>query len=91
MGWHSVIFSVSASHRDRNFGPESCIFRFQIQKYKSQILVKETKFRTVQAEWLTLTQLRRSIPQPQAIATQRRTRDAMTGPGARTVGQLGCG
>jgi len=26
---------------------------------------------------------------PQAIATQRRTRDAMTGPRARTVGRLG--
>jgi len=50
----SVIFSVFATHRDRNFGPENCIFEFQIQKYKSQILVKQMKFRTVKTKLLTL-------------------------------------
>src|SRR6185312_8721117 len=50
----SVIFPVFATHRDRNFGSENCIFEFQIQKYKSQILVKQTKFRTVKTKLLTL-------------------------------------
>ena len=50
----SVIFPVFATHRDRNFGPENCIFEFQIQKYKIQILVKQTKFRTVKTKLLTL-------------------------------------
>ena len=43
----SVIFFVFGEHRDTNFGPESLWFRFQIQKYESQTLVKKTKFATV--------------------------------------------
>ena len=52
----SVIFPVFTTHRDRNFGPENCIFEFRIKKYKSQILVKQMKFRTVKTKLLTLSQ-----------------------------------
>ena len=41
----SVIFFVFGEHRDTNFGPESLWFRFQIQKYESQILVKKNEIR----------------------------------------------
>ena len=41
----SVIFFVFDEHRDMNFGPENLWFRFQIQKYESQILVKKNEIR----------------------------------------------
>ena len=40
-----VIFFVFGEHRDTNFGPESLWFRFQIQKYESQTLVKKNEIR----------------------------------------------
>ena len=55
-GFHriSVKFFVFGLHREANFGPESGWFRFQIQKYESQILVKKRNFGTVKTKWWTL-------------------------------------
>ena len=41
----SVIFFIFGEHRDTNFGLESLWFRFQIQKYESQTLVKKNEIR----------------------------------------------
>jgi hypothetical protein len=44
--WISIIFLVFATNRKTNFGPVLNRFRFKMKKYKSQILVNQTKFRS---------------------------------------------
>ena len=51
-GFHriSVKFFIFGLHREANFGPESAWFRFQIQKYESQTLVKKNEIRNSKNE-----------------------------------------